>query len=171
MNQIDSYLIRCASCRTKNRIPSDKAGMIAKCGKCGSSINTEELLIDNVVIVTDEDFDKWVIRSPLPVLIDCWAPWCGPCKMIAPIVEEIAAAYEGKATICKLNTDDARDSAMEFGISAIPTLILFKDGHFPALGAHLMTGCQSAWPTTEYDDVFWFRTHLGSLPLARATLL
>jgi thioredoxin 1 len=82
----------------------------------------------SVIELTDATFDETVHGSDVPVLVDFWAPWCGPCKMIAPIVEEIAGEYEGKATICKLNTDDARDSAMEFGISAIPTLILFKDG-------------------------------------------
>jgi thioredoxin 1 len=81
-----------------------------------------------VIELTDANFDETVHNSDVPVLVDFWAPWCGPCKMIGPIVEEIAGEYEGKATICRLNTDDARDSAMEFGISAIPTLILFKDG-------------------------------------------
>ena len=82
----------------------------------------------SVIELTDATFDKTVHNSDVPVLVDFWAPWCGPCKMIAPIVEEIAEDYADKATICKLNTDDARDSAMEFGISAIPTLILFKGG-------------------------------------------
>jgi len=82
----------------------------------------------SVIELTDATFDKTVHNSDLPVLVDFWAPWCGPCKMMVPIVEEIAEEYVDKAIICKLNTDDARDSAMEFGISAIPTLILFKDG-------------------------------------------
>lgn len=81
----------------------------------------------NVIELTDTTFDEVVYQSDEPVLIDFWAPWCGPCKMIAPIIAELADEYEGKAKICKLNTDDARDSAMEFSIQAIPTIILLKD--------------------------------------------
>ncbi len=82
----------------------------------------------NVVELTDADFDEIVHNSDVPVLVDFWAPWCGPCKMIAPVMEEIADELADKAKICRLNTDEARDTAIEFGIQAIPTIILFKAG-------------------------------------------
>jgi len=82
----------------------------------------------NVIELTDSTFDEVIHSSDVPVLVDFWAPWCGPCKMMAPILEEIAEDYAGRTKICRLNTDEARDSAMEFSINAIPTLILFKNG-------------------------------------------
>jgi len=85
-------------------------------------------MADSVIALTDVAFDQTIHSSDVPVLVDFWAPWCGPCVMIAPILKEIADEYGDKVKICRLNVDDARDSAMEFGISAIPTLILFKDG-------------------------------------------
>ena len=84
-------------------------------------------MTDSVIELTDAAFDQTIHSSDVPVLVDFWAPWCGPCVMIAPILKEIADEYGDKVKICRLNVDDARDSAMEFGISAIPTLILFKD--------------------------------------------
>ncbi len=85
-------------------------------------------MVGNVTELTDADFDDVVHNSDVPVLVDFWAPWCGPCKIMGPLVEEIAEEYADRVKICKLNTDDARDSAVEFGIQAIPTTILFKDG-------------------------------------------
>jgi thioredoxin 1 len=83
---------------------------------------------DTVIQLTDATFDEIVHKSEIPVLVDFWAPWCGPCKMLSPLIEEIAQDYTNKVKFCKINTDEARDSAVEFGISAIPTVILFKNG-------------------------------------------
>ncbi len=85
-------------------------------------------MAENVIELTDATFDDVVHNSDVPVLVDFWAPWCGPCKMISPIIAELATEYEGKIKVCKINTDESRDSAVEFGIQAIPTIILFKGG-------------------------------------------
>jgi thioredoxin 1 len=82
----------------------------------------------NVIELTDATFDQTVNQSEGPVLVDFWAPWCGPCKMLAPIIEEIAGDYIDKAKVCKANTDEAPKSAGKYDISAIPTTILFKGG-------------------------------------------
>lgn len=78
--------------------------------------------------LTDDTFEKEVLQSPDPVLVDFWAPWCGPCRMLGPIVEELAKEYAGKAKIAKLNTDDNPNAASRFKISAIPTILFFKGG-------------------------------------------
>lgn len=78
--------------------------------------------------ITDASFEADVLQSAQPVLVDYWAEWCGPCKMIAPILDEVAGTYDGKLKIAKLNVDDNRDVPAKFGIRGIPTLILFKDG-------------------------------------------
>lgn len=82
---------------------------------------------DKVQQITDADFDN-LIKSSQPTLVDFWAPWCGPCKAIGPVVEELAGEYDGKITISKMNVDDNPVTPGKFGIRAIPTLILFKDG-------------------------------------------
>jgi thioredoxin 1 len=82
--------------------------------------------------VSDASFDGDVIQSGTPVLVDYWAEWCGPCKMIAPILDEVSQAYQGKLQIAKMNVDDNREVPAKFGIRGIPTLMLFKDGQLAA---------------------------------------
>ncbi|HUX59973.1 MAG TPA: thioredoxin [Ignavibacteriaceae bacterium] len=80
------------------------------------------------ITITDENFDAEVINSDKPVLIDFWAVWCGPCRMIAPIVEELAVEYSGKLKIGKLDVDNNQQTSIKFGVRSIPTLLIFKDG-------------------------------------------
>jgi len=87
---------------------------------------------DLIKHVTDASFEADVLQSAQPVLVDYWAEWCGPCKMIAPILDEVSAAYEGKLNIAKMNVDDNREIPAKFGIRGIPTLMLFRDGQLAA---------------------------------------
>ena len=87
---------------------------------------------NQIAHVTDANFDSEVLQSDLPVLVDYWAEWCGPCKMIAPILEEIVAEYDGRLKVAKLNIDENPDTPPKFGIRGIPTLMLFKGGDIEA---------------------------------------
>ena len=89
--------------------------------------------------ISDENFQQAVLESDLPVLVDYWAEWCGPCKMIAPVLDEVASAYQGKLTIAKMNVDENREIPAKFGIRGIPTLILFAHGYELARTAGAMT--------------------------------
>jgi thioredoxin 1 len=82
----------------------------------------------SVLQLTDDNFRTEVLESSIPVLVDFWAPWCGPCRMLAPTIEELSREYDGKVKVCKLNTDESPETAGGFGISSIPTVLVFKNG-------------------------------------------
>ena len=118
-------LVRCLSCGATNRLPVDEIarGKKAVCGRCKTP-----LAAAGPVTVNDATFAAEVERAPLPVLVDMWAPWCGPCRTVAPIVEQIAAEMAGRVKVAKMNVDDNPATSARFGVRSIPTLLVFKGG-------------------------------------------
>ena len=122
----DPQLVRCPSCGATNRVPLEKIGkgLQPVCGRCKTALRFE----NKPVNVTDANFAAEVERSPLPVLLDMWAPWCGPCLTVAPVIEELAAEMAGRVRVAKLNVDENPATAARFGVQSIPTLLLLKGG-------------------------------------------
>ena len=126
MNQ-EIMMVRCAACGAKNRIPKNRLHESPICGRCHTPISISSSLA-SPVDVTDQTFNQEVLSHTGPVLVDCWAPWCGPCKMVAPVLDQLASEYEGRVKIAKLNVDENPMTASQFGIQSIPTMLFFKSG-------------------------------------------
>jgi thioredoxin 2 len=122
----DPLLIRCPACGATNRVPLEKIklGLEPVCGRCKNPLPAGV----KPVTVTDATFAAEVERSPLPVLLDLWAPWCAPCRMVAPVIEELAQEMAGRVRVAKLNVDENPAIATRFQVRSIPTLLVLKGG-------------------------------------------
>jgi len=123
MSTKKSVVWRCHSCGQKNRIQLSRWTENPQCGKCQAVLETGK-----PQAVSGKDFSQRVLESGLPVLVDFWAPWCGPCRMIAPVLEKVAKAYDGRLLVVKVNTDDNPQLSAKWKIQGIPALFFFKDG-------------------------------------------
>ncbi len=133
---LDEMIIRCLNCGTKNRMPENRLNEKPLCGKCGTTLVMSDQ--GRPVDVTDGTFRREVLAIAGPVLVDCWAPWCGPCRMVAPILDELASQYAGNVRIAKLNVDENPQTASSYSIQSIPTMLLFRGGKLVdrLVGAH-----------------------------------
>lgn len=122
---VEGVVLACTACRTKNRVPWAKLAEAGRCGHCQADLGPVAAPIE---IATDAVFDALVTASPLPVLVDFWAPWCGPCVMVAPELEKVAGSEAGRLVVAKVDTDAVPTLGQRFGIRSIPTMAVFVGG-------------------------------------------
>ena len=118
-------LVACPSCGAKNRVPPLQSGRKAVCGRCRTPLRE---YAGGPVEVTDSSFPSEVERSTTPVLLDLWAEWCGPCHMLAPVIDQLSSELAGRVKVAKLNIDENPGSANRFGVRSIPTLLVLRGG-------------------------------------------
>ena len=149
-------ILACSKCGAKNRVDENKlASSEAKCGRCGERLSAGATYDAKPAVITDETFEREVMQEKgRPVLVDAWAPWCPPCRMIAPIIDQLAAESQGRYKISKLNVDENPQTASRYQIASIPTMLIFKDGQLvdriiglqskPAIAERLNLAARSA---------------------------
>ena len=120
----NEFIITCRVCAAKNRVRLDKINFLPLCGKCKSQLE----IPDRAVNVNEKEFQEEVLRETIPTVVDFWAPWCGPCRMVSPILDEIAGKYPGKVKVVKVNSDENPGLSAQYRVQGIPTIILFREG-------------------------------------------
>lgn len=118
-------ILACPACEQRNRVVAEAAGKTPVCGRCGAELTAPPA---GPVTVTDATFEAEVLRAPVPVLLDCWAPWCGPCRRLGPTIDQLAEELAGQVKVVKLDVDENPRVAALLGIQGIPALKLFRDG-------------------------------------------
>ena len=124
----ESYKMRCTQCGARNRVPGTRLNAAPRCGKCHAPLPTAELFAPQPVMVTDGNFEAKVLKSPLPVLLFAWAPWCPTCSSAAPIVDQFASESKGRVRVGKLNVDANPQLAGRYNIMSVPFLFVFDNG-------------------------------------------
>jgi thioredoxin 2 len=139
----DRIVVACAKCTTANRIPRSRLGDGPRCGNCGAA-----LLDGKPAMLEEAQFDRFLARTGLPVLVDFWADWCGPCHAMAPAFERAAAEFQTRAQFAKVNTERAQGIAGRYGIRSIPTLVLFRGAREQArISGAMDAGSIASWLT------------------------
>ncbi len=117
-------IIICRTCAARNRVHLDKINFLPHCGKCKSQLE----IPDKAVNINEREFSEEVLRETIPTAVDFWAPWCGPCRIVSPILDEIAGKYRGKIKVVKVNSDENPGLSTQYRVQGIPTIILFREG-------------------------------------------
>jgi thioredoxin 2 len=122
------YLFRCPECRARNRLIADKLNAGPVCGKCKKPLRTEELFLDQPLVITDTNFESLVLKSPLPVLLFAWAPWCPTCSAFLPVIDNFGRESKGRVRVGKVNVDQSPGISSRFSILSVPQILIIDGG-------------------------------------------